>query len=174
MRLETDRLVIRTFSEGDLADFAKLLDIPEVGGWQQQRSNPRRFLDWHISNYLAMDIVRGIVCLGVFDKSNGAILGAAGAGEHDDLHETEVFFSLIPAARGSGYAREAAAAVTEWALAGYDIPYLIATVAVGNSASQKVVSGCGYALVDERVLLVHVSGRSERFRYYRRYRRPEG
>jgi RimJ/RimL family protein N-acetyltransferase len=174
VRLQTDRLVIRTFDEGDLDSFAQLLDIPEIGGWRQQRSNPKRFLEWHISNYTRMDIVHGIVCLGLFDTASGAVWGAVGAGEHDDLHETELFFSLIPEARGRGYAREAATAVTEWALAEYDIPFIIATVAVGNSASQKVVEGCGYVLVDERTLVVHLAGRSDVFRYYRRYRGPAG
>jgi hypothetical protein len=64
MVLETERLIIRPFREDDLPEFEKLLDIPEVVGWQMQKGNAEGFLNWHISNYSHMDIVNGIVCFG--------------------------------------------------------------------------------------------------------------
>ncbi len=82
MRIETDRLLIRPFTAQDLDEFRKLLDIPEVEGWRRERSNAKAFLDWHISNYARMDVIHGIVCLGVFETTSGRVLGAAGAGEH--------------------------------------------------------------------------------------------
>jgi cell division transport system permease protein len=100
----------------------------------------------------------------------GIVLGAIGAGEHDDLHETEIFYNLLPGARGKGYTTEAAKAVTGWALASYPIPYLIGTVEVGNLASQKVLEKCGYQLIDERTLLVHISNEIHHYRYYRCHR----
>jgi RimJ/RimL family protein N-acetyltransferase len=156
--------------ESDLEEFRRLLDIPEVGGWQMQKPRAKEFLDWQIANYTAMDIVHGIVCMGVFDKASGRVLCAAGAGEHDDLHEPEIFYNLLPEARGNGYAKEAAKAVTEWALSSYDIPYIIATVDVNNIASQRVVESCRYQFIEVRELLVHVLGERHVFRYYRKYR----
>ncbi len=170
MLLETDRLIIRPFAKSDLADFTKLLDIPEVIGWQMQKSNAEVFLDWHISNYAKMDIVHGVVCFGIFEKESGHIIGAAGAGRHDDLHEPEIFYSVLPDERGKGYAVESARAVTEWALSDYPIPYLIGTVEVGNAASQKVLEHCGYEYVNEQTLLVHVENKRHKFKYYRRYK----
>ena len=169
IRIETDRLIIRPFLEQDLEEFRKLLDIPEVPGWQREKGNAEGFLSWHISNYRAMDVIHGIVCFGVFGRTGGNVVGAIGAGQHDDLHETEIFYSLLPEARGKGYAKEGAKAVTEWALGSYPIPYIIATVEVGNIASQKVVESCGYEFIDERALLVHILGEMRLFRYYRRY-----
>jgi RimJ/RimL family protein N-acetyltransferase len=169
MTIETDRLIIRPFLRRDLPGFQKLLDIPEAPGWQRERSRAKGFLDWHISNYRMMDIVHGIVCFGVFGKTGGNVLGAIGAGEHDELHETEIFYSLLPEARGQGYAKEGAKAVTEWALGNYPIPYIIATVETHNIASQKVVEGCGYTFIDERALFVHVLGETHIFKYYRRF-----
>jgi RimJ/RimL family protein N-acetyltransferase len=174
VRLKTDRLIIRPFQEHDLDEFRKLLDIPEVPGWQKEKGKAADFLHWHISNYRKMDIVHGMVCFGVFGKIGGNVIGAAGAGEHDDLHETEIFYSLLPEARGRGYAKEAAKAVTEWALRNYSIPYIVATVETDNSASQKVVESCGYTFIDERVLLVHILGERRIFKYYRRYASIQG
>lgn len=167
MHIETDRLIIRPFEESDLVEFTQLLNIPEVEGWQLQRDDPAGFLRWQISNYKAMDIVAGIVCFGIFDKGTGMVLGAVGAGEHDDLHETEIFYNLLPAARGKGYATEAARAVTAWALKNYAIPYIIGTAAVDNLPSQRVLENCGYEFVAERSLLVHIANERHTFKVYR-------
>lgn len=91
----------------DLEAFEQLLDIPDITGWQMQKDNSERFLKWQVSNYSKMDIINGIVCFGIFEKENRLILGAVGAGEHDDLHETEICYNLLPEARGKGYAAEA-------------------------------------------------------------------
>ena len=169
MKIITDRLIIRTFEESDLVEFEKLLDIPEVPGWQMQKDNSSGFLRWQISNYEAMDIMKGIVCFGCFDKVTGNIIGAVGAGEHDDLNEPEIFYNLLPEARGKGYAKEAAKAVTDWALAKYKLPYIIGTASIVNISSQKVLENCGYEFVSEKTLLVHITDKKYVFKYYRYY-----
>jgi RimJ/RimL family protein N-acetyltransferase len=116
-----------------------------------------------------MDIVNDLICLGIFDKDNRALYGTAGAGKHDDLHEPEIFYMLLPEARGNGYATEAVKAITDWVFENYKIPYLIATAAVDNLPSQKVLERCGYQFVDNRTLLVHVEGNRYDFKYYRFY-----
>ena len=169
MKLETKRLIVRPFTSDDLPEFRKLLTIEELPGWGMQRDRAEDFLNWQISNYEKMDILHGAVCFGIFDKGTGRILGNAGAGEHDDLHEPEIFYCLLPSERGKGYATEAAAAVTAWALANYDIPYLIGTVEKSNAASQRVLEKCGYTYIDTQTLKVHITDESYSFRYYRRY-----
>jgi len=163
-------LVIRSFEESDLPEFEKLLMMPEVPGWYLQRERAADFLRWHIANYEAMDIIHGIVCFGIFDPATGQVLGAVGAGEHDDLHETEIGINLLPSARGNGYAVEATVALTSWVFANATLPYLIATVAIENLPSRRAIERCGYQLIDERLLLVHVTGEQHHFRYYRLYR----
>jgi ribosomal-protein-alanine N-acetyltransferase len=168
--LTTDRLLIRPFTIHDLAEFEKLLLMPEVPGWQIQRARSKAFLEWQISNYSRMDIVHGIVCFGIFDHQVGSILGAVGVGEHDDLHETEIFYNVLPEARGNGFATEAADAIAKWVFANYNVAYIIGTTEAGNIASERVLEKCGFSHEDERVLLVHIEGRKYNFRYYRLYR----
>lgn len=174
MIIKTNRLIIRKFAEDDLPDFEKLLNIVEVPGWMMQRKRSADFLAWQISNYTQMDIIGGTVCFGIFCKENGNIFGAVAAEKHDDLGETEIAYNLLPSARGFGYAAEAAGAVTSWALANYNIPYIIGTCAVDNIASQKVLERCGYIFIDERSLPVHITNQTYKFKYYRRYRDTEG
>jgi len=134
-----------------------------------QKNRSKDFLQWHISNYNKMDIINNIVCFGIFSKNND-ILGAIGAGKHDDLNETEIFYNLLPSKRGKGYATEAAKIITEWAITNYEIPYIIGTVSVENMKSQKILEKCGYKYINEQTLLVHIERKKYRFRYYRYYR----
>lgn len=116
-----------------------------------------------------MDIINGVECFGIFDKETGSVIGAVGVGEHDDLHESEIFFNLLPDTRGKGYATEAAKAVTKWALENYKIPYIIGTAEINNIPSQKVLENCGYKFVNEQTLLVHILNKKCVFKYYRYY-----
>lgn len=161
--------MIRTFEDFDLGEFEKLLDIPEVPGWQMQKGNSKAFLRWHISNYMKMNIKNGIVCFGIFDKKTGHILGAIGAGEHDDLHEPEIFYNLLPAVRGKGYATEATKSTTEWAISTFNIPYIIGTTSLENIKSQKVLENCGYRYIETKTLLVHITNKTDKYKYYRYY-----
>lgn len=165
MELITERLIIRNLTDSDLPEFETTLN-------EIQRScmgGVKGFLDWIISQYKKMDIINGIVSLGIFHRATGALLGTAGAGQHDDLHEPEIFYTLLPEYRGYGYATEAVKAITAWVFENYKIPYIIGTVATDNVKSQKVLERCGYQFIDERMLLVHVEGKKYPFKYYRFY-----
>lgn len=66
-----------------------------------------------IAQYVNMDIVNDLISLGIFDKKTGELYGTVGAGKHDDLHEPEIFYELLPEHIGYGYATEAVNAVTK-------------------------------------------------------------
>lgn len=165
MELLTQRLRIRPLLPADFPAFDRTLnDI--------QRScmgSGEAFLNWIIGQYEGMDILNGLISLGVFNKQTGELLGTAGAGKHDNLGEPEIFYFLLPEHRGHGYATEAAKAITQWALENYPIPYMIGTAAVDNLPSQRVLEHCGYRYIEDKHLLVHVEGQSYDFKYYRAY-----
>ncbi|MCM2999999.1 GNAT family N-acetyltransferase [Paenibacillus cellulositrophicus] len=165
--IETERLVVRSFGEKDFEQFTRLLDL--YGGWQRQKPKAKEFFDWHLSNYEKMDIITGTICLGVFEKETGEILGQVAAQEHDDLNEPEFGYGILPYARGKGYAKEAAKGTLGWIEGKYDIPYIIGTVAIDNIPSQKVLEYCGFQLVNEQNLLIHMMNERHDFKYYRYY-----
>lgn len=165
--IETDRLIVRTFRESDFEQFNQLLDMPEYGGWQKQKPRAREFFEWQLSNYEKMDIVTGAICLGIFEKETNELVGQVAAQEHDDLHEPEFGYGVLPFARGKGYAKEAAKAALGWIEKQYDLPYVIGTAAVDNLPSQKVLEYCGFQFMDERDLRIHITDEQEIFKYYR-------
>lgn len=166
MKLVTQRLVIRKLCEADYPEFEGTLNDAQKTCF----GSGKGFLNWLISQYPAMDIINGLISFGIFDAQTGKFMGTVGAGEHDDLHEPEIFYHLLAEYRRHGFATEAAKAVTEWALENYDIPYLIGTASVENVKSQHVLERCGYQLVDTRSLLVHVTNERYDFKYYRYYK----
>jgi RimJ/RimL family protein N-acetyltransferase len=174
LQIETTRLILRPFIKDDLPQFKLLLDNPGVSGWQMQLPRAAEFLDWQISQYKKADIEKGVICLGAFEKSSGNAVGAAGAGEHDDLHETEIFYNVHPNFQRQGYATEMAEAVTQWVMRDLDIPYLIGTADVDNIASQRVLEKCGFIYESTQELLVHVLGQTGKFKYYRYYKSANG
>ena len=174
MQIQTKRLLIRPFEINDLVLFKKLLTIPELPGWQKQQERSKDFLQWHISNYNKMDLINGICCFGIFNLTNSELFGAIGAGKHDDLGETEIFYQLLPSARRRGIATEAAQAVTHWVFSQYNMNYIIGTVGIDNIASQKVLENCGFLLIEEKTLCVHITGETHRFLYYRKYKKSVG
>ena len=164
MKIETKRLTIRTLVETDLSEYEKVVNEAMLSCM-----SAKEFLAWNMSHYSVMDIINSTVCFGVFDRDDN-FMGIVGAGKHDDLHESEIFYELLPDVRGKGYATEAVKAITSWAFANFDIPFIIGTAAVDNIKSQSVLVRCDYKLIDERTLLVHVEGKEYKFKYYRNYR----
>lgn len=157
--------MIRELCEADYPEFERTLNDVQKSCF----GNGKNFLNWLIAQYSAMDIINGLVSLGIFEKATGKFMGTIGVGEHDDLHEPEIFYFVLPEHRGNGFASEAVNAMTLWAFRNYNIPYLIGTVAVDNVKSQHVLERCGYQFVAERSLLVHAANKRLDFKYYKRF-----
>lgn len=166
MKILTERLILRDLCEADYPEFERILNDVQKSCF----GSGMGFLNWLISQYSAMDIANGLLSFGIFDRQTEKFMGTVGVGDHDDLHEPEIFYHLLPEHQGYGFATEAAKEVTGWALENYNIEYLIGTVAVDNFKSQHVLERCGYQFVEVRSLLVHVTNERYDFKYYRYYK----
>ncbi len=165
MEIQTERLLIRSLRASDAPEFERTLNEAQKSCF----GSGSAFLDWLIPQYETMDITNGLLSFGMFEKQSKRLIGTVGVGKHDDLHEPEIFYNLLPEYRGHGFATEAVRAVTRWAFESYDIPYLIGTVEVSNVKSRRVLERCGYQFMDTRSLLVHVTNKRYDFHYYRYY-----
>ncbi len=146
--LETEQLLIRPFRDADFPAFFALLDSPELPDWGIQRPCARSFFESQIENARIMD-AQGGACLGLFEKSTGALVGAAGV-RRRDLGEAEVFLFLLPEYRRRGCATEACRAATDWALARFSLKRIICTASADDAASRRVLEKCGYRLAGGR------------------------
>jgi RimJ/RimL family protein N-acetyltransferase len=117
--LETDRLRLRWFTDTHRdADFLRaLLNDP---GWlanigERNVRTRRQARAWIATRHTATYGRLGFGFWAVERKSDGALLGMCGLVKRDTLMEADVGYALMPAFRGQGYAREAAAACVRYA-----------------------------------------------------------
>lgn len=84
------------------------------------------------------------------ERATGAVVGSAGLnGPPDAEGVVEVAYGLVPAYRGRGYAREAARALSEYALGPGGARCVRAHTRSDNAASARVLVACGFTLVGE-------------------------
>ena len=169
MRIETDRLIIRSVERGDgmvNADMAKdgsLLNIGFDGNcaeWMQ---------DW-IGEALQMDAVDNpkkdyipyTICL----KSNGIIISSVGCSYYDDLKQTGITYFIGQKYRGNGYAVESIQAYTNYFFAHCPIKKLIATITEENVASWKTIEKTSFQLVERKMYQDIDDAKEELYRFY--------
>lgn len=99
----------------------------------------------------------------IHEREGAGLVGTAGLRPLDDLGP-EVIYSLAPAARGKGYATEAARAVMVHALGPLELPAVLAEIDEGNAASLKVIERLGMTQFEQLPGLVGAMGRYRRTR----------
>lgn len=84
------------------------------------------------------------------ERAGGAVVGSAGFKGPPGAHGmVEVAYEVTPAYRGRGYAREAARALSEWALGAGGARGVCAHTRPDNPASARVLAASGFTLVGE-------------------------
>ena len=145
--LETDRLRLRWFTGTDTdADFLRaLLNDP---GWlanigPRNVRTRRQAHTWIATRHTAVYGRAGFGFWAVERKSDGALMGMCGLIKRDTLMEVDVGYALMPAFRGHGYAREAAAACVRYAHEVLGLPEVWGITGPDNAASAGVLQRIG-------------------------------
>ena len=159
MNLFTQRLTIRPFTQGDAAFILELVNDADwlrfIGDKHVKTiDDAQRYLR---DGPLAMFAKHGVALCRVERRSDGAALGMCGLIKRDTLDDIDLGFAFLPAARGQGYAREAAAAVLEHGLATLALKRIVAITDIDNAASARVLEGVG--LHFERLLPASADGK---------------
>lgn len=144
MRLETERLTLRPFTQEDAADLYEYAKDPWVGpaaGWQPHKSVEE-------SREIIGSVFSAPNVFAVVDKPSGKVIGSAGfVGRHQSLlpgPDDEIGYALSPDFWGRGLMPEA---VRELLRYGFE-ELGLATVWCGhydfNDKSRRVVEKCGF------------------------------
>lgn len=144
--LETPRLVLRPFRDGDAADVYEYAKDPRVGpvaGWPPHRSEAE-----------SLEIIRTVFSQpGVFAmelKENGKVIGSVGfvgghpEGEIPACPDDEVGYALSPAYWGRGLVPESVGAVLRYGFMDLGLARVWCGHYGGNWRSRRVVGKCGF------------------------------
>lgn len=145
--LETARLRLRWFTPTPTdADFLRaLLNDP---GWlanigERNVRTRRQALAWIATRHTATYGRLGFGFWAVERKSDGVLVGMCGLVKRDTLMEADVGYALMPAFRGQGYAREAAAACVRYARDVLGLPEVWGITGPANAGSAAVLRQVG-------------------------------
>lgn len=161
--LETQRLQIRPFEEGDLARCHALLDEVYTPETLAQR---RDWLQWTIQNYtqLARLYQPPYGDRAILERASGAVIGACGLvpllapfaqltsqGERPPKKErftpeVGLYYLIEPQKRGRGFAAEAAGALVRWSFQALSLSRVVAGTTYQNHASIRVMEKLGMTL----------------------------
>jgi RimJ/RimL family protein N-acetyltransferase len=140
--LQTNRLLLRPFSENDAEGLARVLCDSEtaqfIGGpktREEARESATRMRDAFAQ--------RGWGTLAVVLQDTGACIGYCGVRPLSCTPDVEIAFALERSSWGKGFATEAAAAVLDAAFVCLKFESVVGTVYPENVASQRVLAKLG-------------------------------
>lgn len=152
--LETERLILRPFEEGDLNDFnayARVEGVGECAGWKHHDSleESKKILDMFINGRRTFAIV---------DKSNGEVIGSVGiekteeelyGKEITEKNANEVGYVLSKDYWGRGLMTEAVKAVISYLFGTLKCDLVTCGHFVHNDRSRRVIEKCGFEYFGE-------------------------
>jgi RimJ/RimL family protein N-acetyltransferase len=140
--IETARLILRDWRDGDLEPYADIMVEPEVGEWLGGPFT-REQAQARVARFRASLAEGGFGRLALERKADGRLIGHCGlAPTAADLpmpQGLEIGWALAPDAWGAGYATEAARAVIDDGFARSDAPEILAFTGTTNLRSQGVM-----------------------------------
>jgi RimJ/RimL family protein N-acetyltransferase len=143
--IETERLILRPWRAEDVGEFVRVTNTPAVMEFLGGVREPESF--WH--TYERVTVCQGTngFCFWIVERrSDRALLGFCGLkiGNTPRIEgEIEIGWRLREDAWGQGYAREAAAAVLDWAWRNLDCGRVVAITAAGNVRSWGLMERLG-------------------------------
>lgn len=169
--LETERLVLRHLEPDDADFIVALLNDPAflrfIGDRSVRTPDDAR---GYIQNGPVESYARnGFGLYLVERREDGAPLGMCGLLKREVLSDVDIGFAFMPAFRGGGYAREAAAATLEHARDVLGLPRIVAIVSPDNEASIGLLGRLGFTF--ER--WVRMSADEEEIRLFSVELRPD-
>lgn len=150
--IETDRLILRDWTEEDLIPFARMNSDDQVMRYFMKKLTKDESVAYmeRIKEEIA---ARGYGFYAVERKEDGKLLGFTGLHDipfdADFTPAVEIGWRYLPEAWGHGYATEAAIACLEYAKETLKLTRIYAFTALVNTPSEKVMQRAGMKKVKE-------------------------
>ena len=150
MILETERLILREYTEGDFDGLYEILSDPVTMRHYPKpydEKGTRRWLSWSLENYKTYGY--GLWAMEL--KETGELIGDCGITMQNIDGELlpEIGYHISKNFWRRGYASEAASAVRDWAFRNRDFPALYSYMTAENIPSQATAASCDLKKIKE-------------------------
>lgn len=149
--LESERLTLRAFTEGDYPLYQALQADPEVAKTTSDGVLPEEKIRAEFNRILADQLRNGFTQWAVFRKEDGAFIGRAGFDDRDYLQFNttgkpayELRYALLSNFWGKGYATEVSTVLMDWAGMHLNVPLIIAGCNPTYDAAVKLLKKLGF------------------------------
>lgn len=152
LRIETPRLILRPWREGDLDDFYEYSSVEDVGekaGWNHHQSVEE-------SQRILSLFIRGKKTFALELKENGKVIGSLGleprdedAGLNPEWKGREIGYVLSKDYWGLGLMPEAVKAVIDYCFTVLGFDYLTCGHFIRNGQSRRVIEKCGFSYLKD-------------------------
>ncbi|TRZ44408.1 GNAT family N-acetyltransferase [Robertkochia solimangrovi] len=144
--LETERLIMRPTSHDDEAFLLELMNSPKFLQYIGDRNlktieEVSAYID---SKFRAQYDRLGFSNFTLIRKADGIKIGSCGLYDREGLDGLDLGYALLPNFEGSGFAYEAARALSKVAYQQLGIELLLAITTKDNKASQKLLEKLGF------------------------------
>lgn len=168
IRIETDRLILRSWRQEDLEDFyeyARVDGVGQMAGWQPHASMEK-------SQAILDGFIREKKTFALELKDSGKVIGSLGleargrnVGIPEELLGREIGYVLSKDCWGRGLMPEAVNAVIDYCFSVLGFDYLTCGHFVRNNQSRRVIEKCGFHFLTEYDFETRM-GTSERVKLY--------
>lgn len=153
-KLETETLVVRPLAISDVRTIFRLSQEKSLGEWIPDQVYEDEAEAASVIEFLKLqyepspDPAQRPFVLGVALKETGELIGHVGLSSLSD-GEIEIGYAIGEAHQGNGFATQAVAAVSRWALSNLDLPKINGIIALENVGSGRVLEKAGFDLEEE-------------------------
>lgn len=143
--VRTERLVLRGFTDEDVAPYHAVFTDPEVTRYLPTKGEPLPIerIERAIVRGREHWTARGYGIWAVEDRATGTLLGQCGLQFLDDVGESELLYALVREAWGRGLATEGSAAALRFGFGTANLRRIVAYAVAENTASTRVMEKVG-------------------------------
>lgn len=176
MKIETERLIVRTITESDAEALYRIKKdervMEYIPDYFERDATLEQVQQW-IAGFQELEQRDDIEEWRVYAielKENHEVIGTLSFRKNKMLHEYELGWQMLGEHCKKGYASEAASAWSDWFCIHYHQEYLIVVMDIDNPASYRTAIKSGFKLFEKRTVYDYKYGRyCDDYYYFRRY-----
>lgn len=155
MRLETERLIIRSLKSEDKDVFVEMASDGSLHDIFGDYKECQKWLGNWIKEGIRLDKENNpyneFLSYVILEKKSNKVIGSVGCSYYEDLKQIGIVYFIGDTSRRNGYATEAAIAYSRYFLENYDVPEMIANIKTENVASCRIVEKSGFELKETKM-----------------------